>query len=806
MSATAMSGESSSSSATAAEEETAACCDCCGLVEECTPAYEARVRERYGGRWICGLCGEAVEEELLRSAPISADEALARHATFCRAFRSAAPPAPLDNADHLIAALRHLLRRSLDSPPRPLHPLQPRPPHPHQQPRRRLLLLRRGAGALRELLHDPRRLLPRLLHNHGSQSIPNTPLPNRTKPNLNFTTRPDHFPRIPSPSPSSAPRPPLRCPRPRSRSRSERPAWELLLLLLLLLLPIARSIGGAREPPRPLPGAAPCSTKCRAERGALRGLVIARALGSCLDRDTLSLPVAGGGEFGVKGVAFDLDRRWGDSAPASEPDVAKLLSGAQSRHKIFYEEFVLRAFFEAERAHRGQRRLSGDHICNIVLRRRCCLHRLRFGAGVADLVEGVSRLSHLSKLARESNTASRIVEAYRLHTMFLAMEDARSVLIKLADRLHNMMTLEPLPVIKQQRFAKETLEIFAPLANRLGILTWKEQLENLCFKYLYPEQYKELSSWFLNSYNKDIITVAIRKLDQALKISGVSYYVITGRHKSLYSIYTKMLRRNLSIDEIHDIDGIRLILENEKDCFMALSIVHNLWLGVPEKFKDYINHPKPNGYQSLHTVVLTEDMHPLEVQIRTREMHIKAEFGIAAHWKYKEGDCECSAFVPHLVEWVRGVVTCQCETININCVICGGVSVRSPYSFPLHSDDCPYAYTKQCNHTGPIFVILLENEKMSVQEFPPNSTLIDLLERIGGDSTKRLVHAIAVKGELRPRLNCESVKDPYQKLSMGDVVELVPVIPRPPLTDYREEFQRMYDCGLIVSSRDGRRC
>ncbi|XP_020094028.1 probable GTP diphosphokinase RSH2, chloroplastic isoform X2 [Ananas comosus] len=558
---------------------------------------------------------------------------------------------------------------------------------------------------------------------------------------------------------------------------------------------------------------APCSTKCRAERGALRGLVIARALGSCLDRDTLSLPVAGGGEFGVKGVAFDLDRRWGDSAPASEPDVAKLLSGAQSRHKIFYEEFVLRAFFEAERAHRGQIGVNARVVAAGLLHDTLDDSFVdydyisqRFGAGVADLVEGVSRLSHLSKLARESNTASRIVEAYRLHTMFLAMEDARSVLIKLADRLHNMMTLEPLPVIKQQRFAKETLEIFAPLANRLGILTWKEQLENLCFKYLYPEQYKELSSWFLNSYNKDIITVAIRKLDQALKISGVSYYVITGRHKSLYSIYTKMLRRNLSIDEIHDIDGIRLILENEKDCFMALSIVHNLWLGVPEKFKDYINHPKPNGYQSLHTVVLTEDMHPLEVQIRTREMHIKAEFGIAAHWKYKEGDCECSAFVPHLVEWVRGVVTCQCETININCVICGGVSVRSPYSFPLHSDDCPYAYTKQCNHTGPIFVILLENEKMSVQEFPPNSTLIDLLERIGGDSTKRLVHAIAVKGELRPRLNCESVKDPYQKLSMGDVVELVPVIPRPPLTDYREEFQRMYDCGLIVSSRDGRRC
>lgn len=105
-------------------------------------------------------------------------------------------------------------------------------------------------------------------------------------------------------------------------------------------------------------------------------------------------------------------------------------------------------------------------------------------------------------------------------------------------------------------------------------------------------------------------------------------------------------------------------------------------------------------------------MHPLEVQIRTREMHIEAEFGIAAHWRYKEGDCECSAFVPRLVEWVRGVVTCQCETISINCTISDGVSVRSPHSFPLHSDDCPYAYTKQCNHTGPIFVILLENEKV----------------------------------------------------------------------------------------------
>jgi len=154
----------------------------------------------------------------------------------------------------------------------------------------------------------------------------------------------------------------------------------------------------------------------------------------------------------------------------------------------------------------------------------------------------VSKLSHLSKLARENNTASRTVEADRLHTMFLAMADARSVLIKLADRLHNMMTLEALPMVKQQRFAKETLEVFAPLANRLGIFSWKEKLENLCFKYLYPEQHKLLSSKLLRCFDEAMIASAIEKLEQALKVGGISYNALYGRHKSLYSIHSKMLK------------------------------------------------------------------------------------------------------------------------------------------------------------------------------------------------------------------------------------------------------------------------
>lgn len=148
----------------------------------------------------------------------------------------------------------------------------------------------------------------------------------------------------------------------------------------------------------------------------------------------------------------------------------------------------------------------------------------------------------MSKLARENNTACKTVEADRLHTMFLAMADARAVLIKLADRLHNMMTLYALSPVKQQRFAKETLEIFAPLANRLGISTWKVQLENLCFKHLYPQQHNEMSTMLEDSFDEAMITSAIEKLEQALKREGISYHVLCGRHKSLYSIYCKMLK------------------------------------------------------------------------------------------------------------------------------------------------------------------------------------------------------------------------------------------------------------------------
>ncbi|OAY53218.1 probable GTP diphosphokinase RSH2, chloroplastic [Manihot esculenta] len=560
-------------------------------------------------------------------------------------------------------------------------------------------------------------------------------------------------------------------------------------------------------------------------RGLFNGFV-RHALESCVDYGSPSFELHSiGTDGGSSSIAVDdLTFNMEDSfvGAINVPYAKELLLGAQMRHKIFYDDFIVKAFYEAEKAHRGQMRASGDPYLQHCVETAVLLAMIganstvvaagllhdtlddsclsydyifrTFGAGVADLVEGVSKLSYLSKLARENNTANKTVEADRLHTMFLAMADARAVLIKLADRLHNMLTLDALPLIKQWRFAKETLEIFAPLANRLGISSWKEQLENLCFKCLYPDQHRDLSSRLVQSFDDAMITSATEKLEQALKDEAIIYHVLSGRHKSLYSIYCKMLKKKLNMDEIHDIHGLRLIVENEEDCYRALEVVRQLWSEVPGKFKDYINHPKFNGYQSLHTVVRAESMVPLEVQIRTKEMHLQAEFGFAAHWRYKEGDCKYSSFVLQMVEWARWVVTWQCETMSKDRSSIGCAdSIKPPCAFPTHSADCPYSYKP--GQDGPIFIIMIENDKMSVQEFPANSTMMDLLERIGRGSSRWSSYGFPMKEELRPRVNRQPVTDTSCKLKMGDVVELTPAIPDKCLTECREEIQRMYDRG-----------
>lgn len=520
-----------------------------------------------------------------------------------------------------------------------------------------------------------------------------------------------------------------------------------------------------------------------------------------------------------KGSLVNTTDRW-----RLEPYVDEILRDAQRRHEVFRDEFVVKAFYEAEKAHRGQVRASGDPYLTHCVETAMFLASIGssktvvaagllhdtlddtpmdykqlyslFGKGVAELVEGVSRLSKFSKLARDNNTASKTVEADRLHTMFLAMVDVRVVLIKLADRLHNMMTLEALPYQKQQRFAKETLEIFAPLANRLGISNWKAQLENLCFKHLIPQKYHEISSKVAEGSREATIMSAIKKLDEALRKANIPYYVLSGRPKSLYSIHKKMLKKKLSIDEIHDLRGLRLIVLNEDDCYAALQIVHELWPSVPGKLKDYINKPKFNGYQSLHTVVCSEDTLPLEVQIRTKEMHQSAEFGLAAHWRYKEADSKHSSFILQMVEWARWLITWHNETMDIKLRLARkDADLKPPYPFPSHKDDCPHVDKlcgPPCSMDDPIFVIMVEDDKMTVQELPPNSTVKDLLEKMSNCNSPFISYGVPIKEELRPRLNHETVSDPNQKLKMGDLVELSPSIPDEYLTEYREEIRRMF--------------
>lgn len=256
-----------------------------------------------------------------------------------------------------------------------------------------------------------------------------------------------------------------------------------------------------------------------------------------------------------------------------------------------------------------------------------------FGAEVRQLVEGVTKLSKFNF----SSKTERQAENFR--RMFLAMaQDIRVIVVKLADRLHNMRTLEHLPEDKRRSIALETREIFAPLANRLGIGRFKWELEDLAFKYLEPDAYREIQGLVAEKRadREETLAKVVDMLRERLDAAGVPYVDISGRPKHLYSIYLKMSRQQKEFHEIYDVSAVRIIVNANYECYRALAVVHDVFRPVPGRFKDYIGLPKPNRYQSLHTVVIGVNGRPLEVQIRTVEMHHIAEYGIAAHWKYKE--------------------------------------------------------------------------------------------------------------------------------------------------------------------------
>ncbi|GIU96519.1 MAG: GTP pyrophosphokinase [Actinomycetota bacterium] len=340
---------------------------------------------------------------------------------------------------------------------------------------------------------------------------------------------------------------------------------------------------------------------------------------------------------------------------------------------------IERAYTIAERVHEGQKRLSGEDYIEHPLAVATILADLRldtttlvaallhdtvedteltleevertFGAEVAGIVDGLTKLDRLEFRTRE------LAQAENVRKMIVAMAgDIRVLLIKLADRLHNMRTIAPLPAHKQRRIATETLEIYAPLANRLGVQEMKWELEDLSFKTLHPGPYREIASLVeaRRGERQELIAELTATLRQKLKELGIRADV-EGRPKHLYSIYEKMVIRGKEFNEIYDLVGIRILVESLRDCYGALGAVHALWKPVPGRFKDYVAMPKANMYQSLHTTVVGPEGKPIEIQIRTREMHRTAQFGIAAHWRYKEGRAKDGdlAWLGQMMDWLK---------------------------------------------------------------------------------------------------------------------------------------------------------
>ena len=366
----------------------------------------------------------------------------------------------------------------------------------------------------------------------------------------------------------------------------------------------------------------------------------------------------------------------------------QMLNRVQKYHPGDGYKLVERAWRFAEKAHEGQVRKSGEpyftHPCLVAsiltdlmidppTIAAGLLHdtvedcegitletiRSEFGDEVADLVDGVTKLNKLDFANREE------AQAESLRKMILAMSrDIRVVLIKLADRLHNMRTLRFQPEDRRLAIARETLDIYAPLAHRLGVYALKQELEDLSLKYIDPDGYNRIVHLvgMKRAEREESIRLVITELSERLDQQHI-HYDIDGRSKHFYSIYRKMVLQQKSFDQIYDLIAIRVIVDTIPDCYTVLGIVHTLWNQVPGRFKDYISVPKANMYQSLHTTVVggRKIPFPFEVQIRTWEMHRVAEYGIAAHWRYKEG-ATAEDNLDHKLFWVRQMLDWQTET------------------------------------------------------------------------------------------------------------------------------------------------
>ncbi len=386
-----------------------------------------------------------------------------------------------------------------------------------------------------------------------------------------------------------------------------------------------------------------------------------------------------------------------------------LLAQLPETYTLADKELVKRAYRVAEEAHRGQKRASGEPYLNHCISVALILADLRvppavvaagllhdtvedtaltiedlrrdFGDEIANLVDGVTKLTNLPRVSRGDQHAegdgapengedlpakasplgrSPDLVSETLRKTFLAMgDDVRVVLIKLADRLHNMRTLGYMPEAKQKRIASQTLDIFAPLANRLGIWQIKWELEDLAFRYVNPQEYKDIAQKLAErraDREKEVKEI-VERLKKMMAQAGIQAEV-TGRPKHIYSIYQKMMKKGKSFEKVRDVRAVRLIVPDVPACYATLGLIHTHWRPLPNEFDDYIAAPKDNFYQSLHTAVIYDDGKPLEVQIRTPEMHQNAEFGIAAHWRYKEQGAKDDAYEQR-INWIRKMMEWQ---------------------------------------------------------------------------------------------------------------------------------------------------
>ena len=359
----------------------------------------------------------------------------------------------------------------------------------------------------------------------------------------------------------------------------------------------------------------------------------------------------------------------------------------------------------------------------------------KFGSEVCMLVTSVTKLEKIVFKSKEEE------QAENFRRMFFAMaKDIRVILIKLADRLHNMRTIDALSHERQVAIAKETLDIYAPLASRLGLSFYKCELDDLCLKTLHPEAYDKLVKdvSLKRAERQDLVNhicETLRKTLKELEINGQ----VSGRPKHFYSIYKKMVGQNKTFDQIYDLTAVRVIVESVRDCYEVLGVIHTMWKPIPGRFKDYIAVPKPNNYQSLHTTVMTNYGAPFEIQIRTYEMHKIAEYGIAAHWKYKENRVVDSDLDEKL-EWLRGVMENEKD------------QTADPEEF--------YESLKLDLYSGQVFVFTPRGDVIAL---PEGSTPIDFAYTVHSEVGNKCVGA-KVNNKIVPL---------ETKLQTGDYVDII---------------------------------